>query len=137
MVADTLETKIVPLKPFNAYKWMFPIVLLIFSFVAGKIIQNKIRLPIVQSTCRMVAKVVLVNIENMSWVRTWLERHTWLHIVELMNLSAGKGKISVRLILESFHHSKSSAKVLQLAVCREPHKSKGIHYHMGINSDRN
>ena len=54
-----------------------------------------------------------------------------------MNLSARIGKLSVRLILESFHQSKSSAKVLLLAVCKEPHKNKGIHYHMGINSDRN
>ena len=42
-----------------------------------------------------------------------------------------------RLILESFQKSKSSAKVLQWAVFREPHKSKGIHYHMCIKFDRN
>ena len=42
-----------------------------------------------------------------------------------------------RLILESFQKSKSSAKVLQWAVCREPHKSKGIHYHICIKFDRN
>ena len=54
-----------------------------------------------------------------------------------MNLSARKGKLSVRLISDSFHQSKSSAKVLELAVCREPHKNKDIHHHMGINSDRN
>ena len=35
-----------------------------------------------------------------------------------------------RLILESFQKSKSSAKVLQWALYREPHKIKGIHYHM-------
>ena len=35
-----------------------------------------------------------------------------------------------RLILESFQKSKSLAKVLQWAVCREPHKSKGILPHV-------
>ena len=43
----------------------------------------------------------------------------------------------LRLILESFQNSKSSAKVLQWAVWREPHKSKGINYHVCINFDLN
>ena len=42
-----------------------------------------------------------------------------------------------RLILKSFQKSKSSAKVLQWTVCRGPHKSKGIRYHMCIRFDRN
>ena len=73
-----------------------------------------------------------VNLKNMSSVRNWLERHTWLYIVELMNLFALIGKILVSKKV------KVQLKCcMQGAVCREPNDSKRIHYHMCITFDRN
>ena len=115
---------------------MFSILLLLFSFLAEKIIQNKVRVPIVQSKCRIVAKVVLMNFKSMSWVRK--VRKTYLTTCRRANESICPDRETFsRLILESFQKSKSWAKVLQLLVCREPHKSKGIHYHMCIKFDCN
>ena len=42
-----------------------------------------------------------------------------------------------QLVLKSFEQGKSSAKIIQWAVCKEPHQTKGIHYHMCIKFDRN
>ena len=42
-----------------------------------------------------------------------------------------------QLVLKSFQQGKSSAKIIQWAVCMEPHNTKGIHYHMCIKFDRN
>ena len=67
-----------------------------------------------------------------------LVRKTYLITYSRANESICLGRETFsRLILESFQKSKSSAKVLQWAVCREPHKNKGINYHMWIKFDHN
>ena len=67
-----------------------------------------------------------------------LVRKTYLIIYSRANESICPDRETFsRPILESFQKSKSSAKVLQWAVCREPYKSKGIHYRMCIKFDRN